>query len=200
MSGVRSGSGSCGTSVVEDPSASFLMCGVRRQVRRPIRRFHLAPGDYGSRPCLHCGAGRTQNWTTRPRTRSRIRPTIRKWWCRRRIPVKRCESARHRFRRNTGNRRPRLLPQKSVEVAESSAFPEHREDAPVLCAQEIGRAAQDSRHRARLAMMAGEQENAGSSASDVEICSWHAAGTLNARDAPRRGSARPRSGTASSTP
>src|SRR5215212_1622035 len=63
---------------------------------------------------------------------------------------------------------------------------EHCEDAPVLCAQEIGRVAEGSRHRTRLAMMAMSKKMLDQEPSEIEmLLPWHAAGTLSARDARR---------------
>src|SRR5258708_34786666 len=60
----------------------------------------------------------------------------------------------------------------------------YREDAPVLCAPEIGRTVEGSRHRARLAMMAMSKKILEQEPSEIEmLLPWHAAGTLNARDA-----------------
>src|SRR5882762_8607062 len=62
----------------------------------------------------------------------------------------------------------------------------HREDAPVLCAPEIGRTVEGSRHRARLAMMATSKKILEQEPSEIEmLLPWHAAGTLDARDARR---------------
>src|SRR5258708_21956763 len=62
----------------------------------------------------------------------------------------------------------------------------YREDAPVLCAPEMGRTVEGSRHRARLAMMAMSKKILEQEPSEIEmLLPWHAAGTLNARDARR---------------
>ena len=63
---------------------------------------------------------------------------------------------------------------------------EHREDAPVLCAQEIGRTAEGSRRGARLAMMATGKKTLEQEPGEIEmLLPWHAAGTLNGRDSRR---------------
>src|SRR5258705_7515482 len=92
------------------------------------------------------------------------------------------------FAGTSGDRRSCLLPR---EVRGGSGRDrrhsgEHCEDAPVLCAQEIGRAAEGSRHRTRLAMMAMSKKKLDQEPSDIEmLLPWHAAGTLSARDARR---------------
>src|SRR5205807_2884234 len=63
---------------------------------------------------------------------------------------------------------------------------EHGEDAPVLCAQETSRTAEGSRRGTRLAMMALSKKMLEQEPSEIEmLLPWHAAGTLNARDARR---------------
>src|SRR6185312_3894943 len=85
-------------------------------------------------------------------------------------------------------RRSRLLPREiSGRGGRNRRYSgEHRQDAPVLCAQEIGRVAEGSRHRARLAMMAASRKMLDQELSEIEmLLPCHAAGTLNARDARR---------------
>src|SRR5205085_3903382 len=61
-----------------------------------------------------------------------------------------------------------------------------REDALVLRAQEISRTAEGGRHRTRLAMIPMNKKILEQEPSDIEmLLPWHAAGTLNARDARR---------------
>src|SRR3954468_6415236 len=92
------------------------------------------------------------------------------------------------FAGTSGDRRSCLLPR---EVRGGSGrgrrhSGEHREDAPVLCAQQIGRTAEGSRHRTRLAMMAMSKKKLDQEPSDIEmLLPWHATGTLSARDARR---------------
>src|SRR6185312_6156150 len=63
---------------------------------------------------------------------------------------------------------------------------EYCEDALVLCAQEIGRTAEGSRRGTRLAMMATSKKMLEQEPSEMEmLLPWHAAGTLNSRDARR---------------
>src|SRR5262245_55505484 len=63
---------------------------------------------------------------------------------------------------------------------------EHGEDAPILCAQEIGRSAEGSRRGTRLAVMALSKRMPEQEPSEIEmLLPWHAAGTLSARDARR---------------
>src|SRR6202008_3412094 len=88
----------------------------------------------------------------------------------------------------SGDRRPRLLPREvGGRGGRDRRHPgEHREDAPVLCAQEIGRTAEGSRRGARLAMMALSKKMLEQEPSEIEmLLPFHAAGTLNARDARR---------------
>src|SRR3954468_24956094 len=92
------------------------------------------------------------------------------------------------FAGTSGDRRSCLLPR---EVRGGSGRDrrhsgEHCEDASVLCAQEIGRTAEGSRHRTRLAMMAASKKMLDQESSEIDmLLPWHAAGTLNARDARR---------------
>src|SRR5205085_11060656 len=89
---------------------------------------------------------------------------------------------------SSGNRRSRLLPREiRGRGGRNRRHPgEHCEDALVLCAQEIGRSAEGSRHRARLAMMAMSKQVLDQEPSEIEmLLPWHAAGTLNPRDARR---------------
>src|SRR5439155_20132086 len=92
------------------------------------------------------------------------------------------------FARTSGDRRSRLLPRevRGRGGRNRGYSREHRQDAPVLCAQEISRVAEGSRHRARLAMMAANKKMLDQEPSEIEmLLPWHAAGTLNARDARR---------------
>src|SRR5881392_1838797 len=75
------------------------------------------------------------------------------------------------FAGTSGDRRSCLL---SREVRGGSGRDrrhsgEHCEDAPVLCAQEIGRVAEGSRHRTRLAMMAMSKKKLDQEPSDIEM-------------------------------
>src|SRR5207302_9116507 len=92
------------------------------------------------------------------------------------------------FARTPGDRRSCLLPRKirGRGGRDRRDTRKHCEDAPVLCAQEIGRTAEGSRRRARLAMMAMSKKILEQEPSEIEmLLPWHAAGTLNARDARR---------------
>src|SRR5579863_2102964 len=90
------------------------------------------------------------------------------------------------FGRASGDCRSRLL---SREVRGRSSWyhwdsGEYSEDPPVLRTQETGRAAEGSRDRARLAMMAASKKIVEQEPGEIELLlPWHAAGTLNARDA-----------------
>src|SRR5262249_30194063 len=92
------------------------------------------------------------------------------------------------FAGTSGNRRSCLLPRevRGRGGRNRRDTGEHSEDALVLCAQETGRAAEGSRCRARLAMMALSKKMLEQEPSEIEaLLPWHAAGTLNARDARR---------------
>src|SRR5215475_10303378 len=90
------------------------------------------------------------------------------------------------FGGSPGDHRPRVLPR---EVGGRSCRNRRhpggdREDAHVLCAQEALGASQGARNRSRLAMNAMKQE-APERQEIEELLPWHAAGTLNRRDAQR---------------
>jgi hypothetical protein len=73
------------------------------------------------------------------------------------------------------------------EVAENRRIPETAVKRRLfLCAQEIGRAAEDSRPTMRLAVMAISKKMLEQEPDEIEmLLPWHAAGTLNVRDARR---------------
>src|SRR5262249_6783003 len=86
-----------------------------------------------------------------------------------------------------GDHRPRLL---SREVGGGSC--RHRrhpggdgEDAHVLCAQEIVRAPEGAWSGSRLAMNATDKDKAAEPGDIEALLPWHAAGTLDSRDARR---------------
>src|ERR1700681_3433494 len=90
--------------------------------------------------------------------------------------------------RAPGSDRPRLLPReiRGRGGCDHGHPGEHGEDAHVLCAQETGRAAEESRHRTRLAMTAMTLGVGTMELEDIEgLLPWHATGTLNSRDARR---------------
>src|SRR5260370_32094225 len=92
------------------------------------------------------------------------------------------------FARPSGDRRSRLLPRevRGRGGRNRRYSGEHRQDAPVLCAQEIGRAAEGSRRGARLAMMEASKKMLEAEPGEIEmLLPFHAAGTLSARDARR---------------
>src|SRR5512141_438719 len=87
-----------------------------------------------------------------------------------------------------GDRRSLLQPPdiRAISRRDRRHSGEHREDAPVLCAQETGRSAEGSRRATRLAMMAASKKMLEQEPSEIEmLLPFHAAGTLNARDARR---------------
>jgi hypothetical protein len=68
------------------------------------------------------------------------------------------------------------------ELAEIAGIPKDPVKMPVY-AGEVGRPADCSRHRARLAMMAMSRKMPVQGSGEIEmLLPWHAAGTLNARD------------------
>lgn len=71
------------------------------------------------------------------------------------------------------------------EVAEiNGLFGEYREDLLVLRAQRTDQDAKDSRHTARLAVMAASKKMIEQEPSEIELLlPWHAAGALTPRDA-----------------
>src|SRR5437899_4025085 len=90
--------------------------------------------------------------------------------------------------RAPGSDRPRLLPREIRGGGGGDhGYPgEHGEDAHVLCAQETGRASQESRRGKRLAMTAMTLGVGVMEPDDIEgLLPWHATGTLNTRDARR---------------
>ena len=90
------------------------------------------------------------------------------------------------FGGTSGNHRSRLLPREVGRRGRRDRRNpgEHREDAHVLRAQEIGRAAEGGGNRKRLAMNALNKE--APERQEIEaLLPWHAAGTLSRRDRER---------------
>src|ERR1700694_3012034 len=167
------GFGSCLTNRLRKTSSVkfFSMCSARPASLKAD--LPVAPGSRQLR-----GSGRC---------RRRVRPAIRKCRCIR-IAVKRCARALAHFRRKTGkssifvycHRNPWKRGLKIVGI------PENTVKTRLFCAQEIGRAAEDGRRRTRLAAMAISKKILEQEPNEIEmLLPWHAAGTLNTRDARR---------------
>src|SRR4029453_17850915 len=91
------------------------------------------------------------------------------------------------FAGTPGDRRSCLLPRKVRGRSGGDRWHsgEHGEDAPVLRAQETGRGAEGSWNLTRLALMAMSKKLLEEPGEIEMLLPWHAAGTLNARDARR---------------